>query len=133
MPTGIDQQIVVSFSNLPVFLPTILKKNGLTAIYPKSLVHRSLSFRFPSGLVQSGSTTEPANMGSMVLLLSLLGEVEYILLAASKKATVRYLGVFLAAAGVFPAISNIFQRTLNNQGSSSKRGAAIILLNMIGQ
>lgn len=71
--------------------------------------------------------------GLMIILLSLVGGVGYILLATSEKVGVRYFGVFLAAGGVFPAISNILPWTLNNQGSDSKRGAGITVLNLIGQ
>ncbi|KAK6592889.1 major facilitator superfamily transporter [Botrytis cinerea] len=45
----------------------------------------------------------------------------------------RYTGVFLAAAGIFPAIANILPWVLNNQGSDTKRGTGIALLNMVGQ
>lgn len=69
----------------------------------------------------------------MIIILSLIGGVGYILLAVSTNVAVRYVGVFLAAGGVFPAISNILPWTLNNQGSDSKRGAGITLLNIIGQ
>lgn len=69
----------------------------------------------------------------MIIILSLVGGVGYILLAVSANVAVRYVGVFLAAGGVFPAISNILPWTLNNQGSDSKRGAGITLLNVIGQ
>lgn len=71
--------------------------------------------------------------GLMIIVLSLVGGVGYILLAVSTNVAVRYAGVFLAAGGVFPAISNILPWTLNNQGSDSKRGAGITLLNIIGQ
>ena len=46
---------------------------------------------------------------------------------------VRYLGVFLAAAGVSPAIANILPWMLNNQGTDTKRGVGIALPNRVGQ
>ena len=45
--------------------------------------------------------------GVMVILLSCIGGIGYILLATVETVGVRYLGVWLAAAGVFPAIANI--------------------------
>ena len=45
----------------------------------------------------------------------------------------RYFGVFLAAAGVFPAIANVLPWTINNQGTDTKRGTGIAILNIVGQ
>jgi|SRR5271155_5071126 len=42
-------------------------------------------------------------------------------------------GVYLAAAGKFPATSNILTWVLNNKGSYTKRGTGLALLQMIGQ
>ncbi len=69
----------------------------------------------------------------MIIVLSLIAGVGYILLATVKSVGVRYFGVFLAAAGVFPAIANILSWVLNNQGTDTKRGVGIAMLNIIGQ
>jgi len=66
-------------------------------------------------------------------VVSLIGAIGYIILATTHAVGARYIGVFLAAAGVFPAIINVLPWCLNNQGSDSKRGAGIVILNMIGQ
>jgi len=55
------------------------------------------------------------------------------MLATTSSTGPRYAGVFLAAAGVFPCIGNILPWVLNNQGSDTKRGAGIAILNIIGQ
>lgn len=39
----------------------------------------------------------------------------------------------MAAAGIFPAIANILPWVLNNQGTDTRRGAGIVILNVIGQ
>lgn len=39
----------------------------------------------------------------------------------------------MAAAGIFPSIANILPWVLNNQGSDTKRGVGIAILNIIGQ
>lgn len=46
---------------------------------------------------------------------------------------VRYFAIFLAAASVFSTIPNILAWTLNNQGSDTRRGAGLVLINMVGQ
>jgi hypothetical protein len=69
----------------------------------------------------------------MLMFLSAMGGIGYIMLAACKSVGGRYAGVFLAAGGVFPTIANILPWTTNNQGSDSRRGAGIVILNIIGQ
>lgn len=71
--------------------------------------------------------------GFMIIFLSLLGGLGYVLLATCTSVAVRYFGIFLAAAGIFPAISNILPWVLNNQGTDTKRGVGIALLQMVGQ
>ena len=56
-----------------------------------------------------------------------------ILLATCHSTGVKYFGVFLSASGVFPAIANILPWVVNNQGSTTRRGAGIMLLNLVGQ
>ncbi|KAI1079867.1 MFS general substrate transporter [Whalleya microplaca] len=123
----------VSFSSLPVFLPAILQSMGFTAINAQGL---SAPPYFLSFLICIGSTwiaDKTRQRGYMIIGLSLIAGIGYIILAVCESVGVRYFGVFLAAAGVFPAISNILPWTVNNQGSDSKRGAGITLLNIIGQ
>lgn len=55
------------------------------------------------------------------------------MLATTKSVGARYAGVFLAASGVFPAIANILPWVVNNQGSDTRRGMGIVLLNLVGQ
>lgn len=71
--------------------------------------------------------------GLMIALLTAIGGIGYVILATSHSVGARYFGVFLAAAGIFPAIGNILPWVTNNQGSDTRRGAGIVLLNLIGQ
>lgn len=123
----------VSFSSLPVFLPTILTEMGYTAIKAQGL---SAPPYFISFLVVIASTfiaDRTGQRGITILILSLVGAVGYIILAATKHTAIRYFGVYLAAAGIFPSIINILPWVLNNQGSDTKRGAGIAILNLVGQ
>ncbi len=131
--TYANESVVVSFSSLPVFLPTILQSMGFTAINAQGLSAPPYLLSFFVCIGTTWIADRTRQRGLMIIFLSLVGGVGYILLAVSKNVAVRYLGVFLAAGGVFPAISNILPWTLNNQGSDSKRGAGITLLNIIGQ
>jgi dipeptide/tripeptide permease len=71
--------------------------------------------------------------GYTILILSLVGATGYILLATTSSVAPRYIGVYLAAAGIFPCIGNILPWVLNNQGSDTKRGTGIAILNLVGQ
>lgn len=55
------------------------------------------------------------------------------MLAAAQTNAVRYAGVYLAAIGLFPTIANLLPWVLSNQGSDERRGAGIVLLNLVGQ
>ncbi|KAI2633242.1 putative MFS transporter [Hypomontagnella submonticulosa] len=123
----------VSFSSLPVFLPAILQNMGFTAINAQGLSAPPYFLSFMVCILTTWIADRTRQRGFMIIGLSLLAGVGYILLVTCKSVAVRYFGVFLAAAGVFPAISNILPWTVNNQGSDSKRGAGIALLNIIGQ
>ena len=69
----------------------------------------------------------------MLIVTSLVGAIGYIVLATVETVGVRYFAIFMAAAGVFSTIPNILAWTLNNQGSDSRRGAGLVLINVVGQ
>ncbi|KAJ5908844.1 Major facilitator superfamily domain general substrate transporter [Penicillium taxi] len=123
----------VSFSSLPVFLPTILKEMGFTAINAQGLTAPPFFVSFIATIISTWVADRIQQRGIMIAFLSMIGGVGYILCATCTTVGVRYFGVFLAACGVFPAIANILPWVLNNQGSDTRRGGGIILLNVIGQ
>ncbi|KAI4715808.1 MFS general substrate transporter [Aureobasidium sp. EXF-10727] len=123
----------VSFSSLPVFLPTILEEMGFESITAQGL---SAPPYFLSFLVTIGSAwiaDKTQQRGLTIIILSIIGGVGYIMLATTSSTGPRYAGVFLAASGVFPCIANILPWVTNNQGNDDRRGAAFVLLNLIGQ
>lgn len=71
--------------------------------------------------------------GFTVIILSIIAGVGYIMLGTAPSNSVRYAGAFLAAAGVFPTIANVLPWVLNNQGSDERRGAGVVMLNLVGQ
>ncbi|QDS78074.1 hypothetical protein FKW77_003631 [Venturia effusa] len=123
----------VSFSSLPVFLPTILKEMGFTAVNAQGLTAPPFFMAFIVTIVTSYIADRTQQRGIMVMTLSAIGGVGYIMLAVAKSVGARYTGVFLAAAGIFPAIANILPWVLNNQGSDTRRGSSIVILNLVGQ
>lgn len=71
--------------------------------------------------------------GIVIAILTAIGGTGYVILAAAKSVGARYFGVFLAAAGIFPAIGNVLPWVTNNQGSDTRRGTGIVILNLVGQ
>ncbi|MCJ1297972.1 hypothetical protein MMC08_000761 [Hypocenomyce scalaris] len=123
----------VSFSSLPVFLPTILTDMGFNAIDSQGLTAPPFFISFLITIFSTYVADRIQQRGYMLMFLSCVGGIGYVLLATCKTVGVRYFGVFLAAAGVFPCIANILPWVLNNQGSDTRRGTGMVILNVIGQ
>ncbi|PKY03109.1 MFS general substrate transporter [Aspergillus campestris IBT 28561] len=123
----------VSFSSLPVFLPTILEEMGFSSIDAQGLTAPPYFASFLVTLATTWLADRFQQRGLTIAVCSVVGAVGYTLLATSLSVGVRYLGVFLAAAGVFPCIANILPWVLNNQGSDTRRGVGIVILNLLGQ
>jgi len=123
----------VSFSSLPVFLPTILSEMGFSSIDAQGLSAPPYFLSFILVILTTYIADRTQQRGITIIIMSLVGALGYILLAATERTGPRYTGVFFAAAGVFPCIGNILPWVLNNQGSDTKRGTGIAILNLIGQ
>jgi Major Facilitator Superfamily len=123
----------VSYASLPVFLPTILKDMGFTSINAQGLTAPPYFVSFLVTIITPYIADKMQQRGLMIFVLSMVAGIGYILVATVESVGVRYFGVFLAASGVFPAIANILPWVTNNQGSDSRRGAGIALLNLVGQ
>lgn len=123
----------VSFSSLPVFLPDIIHNMGFSSVDAQGLTAPPYLLAFFMCLGTAYIADRTSQRGLMIATVSLLGAAGYVMLGACTAVAARYAGVFLAAAGMFPAIANILPWTLNNQGSDSKRGAGITIMNLIGQ
>ncbi|KAF2205040.1 MFS general substrate transporter [Delitschia confertaspora ATCC 74209] len=123
----------VSFSSLPVFLPTILKEMGFSAINAQGLTAPPFFFSFLITIITPYIADRTQQRGIMLVILTIIGGVGYVILATAKSVAARYFGVFLAAGGIFPSIANILPWVLNNQGSDTRRGTGIVLLNLVGQ
>jgi hypothetical protein len=122
----------VSFASLPVFLPTILKGMGFSSIKAQGLSAPPYFLAFVISLASTYIADKTGQRGIVIIVTSLIGAIGYTILATVKGVTPRYIAVFLAAAGMFPAIFNIAPWVVNNQGSDTKRGIGIVLLQMFG-
>lgn len=123
----------VSFASLPVFLPAILGAMGFSDSSRQGLTAPPYFASFLICIATTWLSDRLRQRGLTIAVLSLVAGVGYVLLATVESVAVRYLGVFLAAGGVFPAIANILPWVLNNQGTDTKRGVGIAVLNLVGQ
>ncbi|KAI0443254.1 major facilitator superfamily domain-containing protein [Xylaria telfairii] len=123
----------VSYSSLPVFLPTILKDMGYTAINAQGLSAPPSFAAFLCALISTWVADKTQQRCFVLFLTSAVGGVGYVILATVKTVGARYFATFLASAGVFSTIPNILALTLNNQGSDTRRGMSLVLINLVGQ
>jgi cyanate permease len=123
----------VAFSSLPVFLPTILNEMGFSSVNAQGLTAPPFFLSFLTVIATCYIADRTQQRGIMIAILTAIGGIGYVILATTKSVAARYFGVFLAAAGIFPAIGNVLPWVTNNQGSDTRRGTGIVILNLIGQ
>ncbi|KAI0009542.1 MFS general substrate transporter [Xylariaceae sp. FL0662B] len=123
----------VTYSSLPVFLPTILEDMGYTAINAQGLSAPPSFAAFLFALITTWIADKTQQRCLVLFITSAIGGAGYIILATVDTVGVRYFATFLASAGVFSTIPNILALTLNNQGSDTRRGMSIVLINLVGQ
>ena len=103
----------VSYASLPLFLPTILKDMGYSAIDSQGLSAPPYFVAFSLALVTTYIADRTQQRGLMLVLTAVVGGIGYLVLATVERVGVRYFAVYLAAAGVFPTIPNILAWTIS--------------------
>lgn len=122
-----------SYASLPVYLPTLLAEFGISSITAQGLTAPPYFLSFLVTIASTWSADRTRQRGLHIFMLSCIGGVGYILLATTEGTGPRYVGVFLAASGIFPAIANTLPWVMNLQSSDEGRGAGVTLLNLVGQ
>ncbi|PHH59416.1 hypothetical protein CDD82_2488 [Ophiocordyceps australis] len=122
-----------SFAALSNFLPTIVHDMGHDAIRAQGLTAAAYLAAFVVCVAASLASDRLGRRGFVMAGTASMGVVGYALLATAGNAGIRYAAVWLAAAGVFPALSINLTWILNNQGGDSKKGAGLALLLILGQ
>ncbi|KEF51640.1 uncharacterized protein A1O9_12275 [Exophiala aquamarina CBS 119918] len=134
----------VSFSSLPVFLPTIINSMSFSPLASQALAAPPYLFAFLFVLIIGRYSDKFADSRSWFLIgVSLLSAISYagIALAGSLHEalgdaggiTIRYVGVYGAAMGLFASVTLIITWTLNNQATATGKGTGLTILNIIGQ
>lgn len=134
----------ISFSSLPVFLPTILRSMSLSPLLSQLLSAPPYLTSFLFVLLTSHlSDRHPNSRARYIILTSLLSALSYTstalaglyhsTLGPTLTLLIRYISVFGAAMGFFSAITLIITWTLNNQPTATGKGTGMALLNVVGQ
>lgn len=103
----------VSYSSLPVFLPTIIQNMGYTAIDAQGLSAPPSFAAFLFAWITTWIADRTQQRTLVLFVTSVVGGVGYIILATVETVGVRYFATFLASAGVFSTIPNILGLTLS--------------------
>lgn len=105
----------VTYSSLPVFLPTILEDMGYTAINAQGLSAPPSFAAFLFALITTWVADKTQQRCFVLFCTSVVGGIGYIILATVNTVGVRYFATFLASAGVFSTIPNILALTLSKR------------------
>ncbi|PFH63292.1 hypothetical protein XA68_14944 [Ophiocordyceps unilateralis] len=122
-----------SFAALSNFLPTIVHDMGHDAVSAQGLTAPAYFVAFLLCLVTSYLSDRIGQRGIMLAGSAAVAVVGYGMLVGFHGAGARYVGVWLAACGSFPALSLNVTWQLNNQGGDSKKGAGLAVFLTLGQ
>ncbi|GAA5938165.1 hypothetical protein JCM1841_001138 [Sporobolomyces salmonicolor] len=123
----------VSYSSLPVFLPTILTEMGFTSIRAQGLSAPPYFASFLVVVAVSFASDRVGDRSAFLIPLSLVGAAGYMILALAQSTAARYFAIYLCACGIFPVIGLMLPFVANTHEDDSKRGAGFLLLNLVGQ
>ncbi|KAF2154263.1 MFS general substrate transporter [Myriangium duriaei CBS 260.36] len=125
-----------SFAGLSNFLPTIVANMGYTNVNAQGVTAPIYFGAFLCCVGTAFLSDRIKKRGILVAIFSAIGGIGYLILVTKDdKASnaARYAGVWLAACGVFPALSLNMTWLLNNQQGDSKRGVGLAILAIFGQ
>ncbi|KIW33638.1 uncharacterized protein PV07_00473 [Cladophialophora immunda] len=134
----------VSFSSLPVFLPTIINSMSFSPLASQALAAPPYLFAFFFVLMVARYSDKVPDSRSLFLVgVALLSAISYAGIAIAGylheslgeagSITIRYVGVYGAAMGLFSSVTLIITWTLNNQATATSKGTGLTILNVIGQ
>ena len=133
----------VSFSSLPVFLPTIIHSMGFTSLRSQILSAPPYLMSFIFVLLISSLSDRLQTRSGLLIPVALLSSLCYLLIALAgflhehlgplPTLLIRYISVYGAAMGFFASITLIITWTLNIQQTHTSRGTGMAILNIVGQ
>ncbi len=123
----------MSYSSLPLFLPTIVAEMGFSSIRAQGLTVPPYLASFIVVVIVSFSSDRVGDRSLFIIPCALVGALGYLVLAVCSTTAARYTAVYLCACGIFPVIGLLLPWVANTHQDESKRGAGFLLLNLVGQ
>ncbi|KAK9327282.1 major facilitator superfamily domain-containing protein, partial [Lipomyces starkeyi] len=123
----------VSFSSLSVFMPSIINSMGYTSVYAQGMSAPPYILSWISVIAMTFAAAKFHIRSALIIPFSIIGAVGYLILAIVKVAGVRYFALYLCAVGMFTTVGVIMPWSVDNQGTDSKKGTGMFLLNLVGQ
>ncbi|KAL1655363.1 hypothetical protein SLS61_002250 [Didymella pomorum] len=125
-----------SFAALSNFLPTIVRDMGYSSVNAQGLTAPAYFLAFLCCMFAAWGSDKYGKRGWFVAGFATLGTLGYLMLVAiqdESKTGPRYVAIYFATCGIFPALAINITWLLNNQGGDSKRGAGLGILATFGQ
>lgn len=126
----------MSFSSMPIFLPTILTHMGYSPLTSQALSAPPYLFSFVCVLLTAHLSDKYQTRSPFLIFHALLSSLGYTLLTLPPhflSPLIRYLAIYLACIGFFSTITMLITWNLNNQTSSSRQGVSFAILQIVGQ
>ncbi|KAK3955410.1 MFS transporter [Pseudoneurospora amorphoporcata] len=129
----------LSYSSLPVFLPTILTSMGHSPLMSQALSAPPYLCSFVIVLATASLSDRYHNRSAPLIFHALLSASGYSILAFSQPlglepgSWIRYLAVYPAAIGFFNVVVLTIAWSINNQRTEGGKGAGFALMQVVGQ
>ncbi|KIP07137.1 hypothetical protein PHLGIDRAFT_431325 [Phlebiopsis gigantea 11061_1 CR5-6] len=115
-----------------LFLPSIINQLGFTATPANLLTVPVYALACIVTCVVGFVADRYGQRGLINIACSIVGLAGYIILIASRNATLSYIGVYLAACGIYPNIPNTIAWVSNNVEGSYKRSVTLAMVISFG-
>ncbi|EKM50636.1 uncharacterized protein PHACADRAFT_264011 [Phanerochaete carnosa HHB-10118-sp] len=115
-----------------LFLPSIINQLGFTATPANLLTVPVYALACIVTCVVGFIADRYGQRGLINIVCSLVGLAGYIILIASRNATLSYIAVYLAACGIYPNIPNTVAWVSNNVEGSYKRSVSLAMVISFG-
>ncbi|KAH8681566.1 major facilitator superfamily domain-containing protein [Xylariales sp. PMI_506] len=127
----------MAYSSLPVFLPTILREMGHSALESQALSAPPYLIAFGAVLLTAHVSDRMRSRAVFILVHALVSAGGYAVLALARPWNIspmlRYLAIYPAATGFFNVVVLILAWSINNQPTESRQGGGFALLQVVGQ
>lgn len=127
--------INVSFSSLPIYLPTIIRDMGYTSVRAQGLTAPPYLAAAMMTLLLTRLSDRIQQRGIILCGSYLVACSGYLILANVEAQYIgtRYFATFLCCCGVYPCVAILLSWVGNIQGSDGKKGFGYVMISFIGQ